>query len=704
MRQIIETFSQQMITNRLLVLLLLLTSSSCGEPIALRLIRTTSQLDLSTDSAADVPIIAMIASRSEQMGLLAAEDKDAWIEAYWKRNDPSPETPENELRQVLQQRMQYLLLRFPDCDLTELDDPWPSFLFMGPWESAQPNLTPEFPFWLDYKVPTRQRIPSVGAVQGGSFFEFPTMDGAWDRLQDSSLLQEERLGALRSIIWYELPVIAERLLELPPEIHRTFPQSWEDLLLVLAGRMAYQGDENRARRLATLVAIGEPSAEILRKSVSLRYETIEFHTDLQNARERFTGTRSPLSRTPHPAIWTEPDSLLLRLVRDYPMPENLTGWDWGGDISLSHGPPAWIHPDLSVATYIYGYPQFLSVSRHGLGRVESRSLRNPLGDFQRDLWRPDELGIVEDDLSKVLDIIEAAEGDFRVTADLLEAISALIRQRTFSIEVPEDGRSFPLYAGATVFPNANGPADVLLTLGVHSSAVGSRAEPGVSIGSLNTSCVLLDASFKETERYVHEGGFMSISSGTEEMLPFLVDMFELKADSGRHLYYLSGLAPSRDSSAGYLLEVRIPATESIQGPVLSSLLLAAEISEDLLPSGVRRYGTRIIPYPGRNLYYEEPLWLYFEIQNLQESEFGDRNWEESYFIVPDAKDAGIVSIPAVGTRSTIKSRVGRSFLLDLRDIGGSYEGPFYLLVLIKDTESGLYGIAAAHLDVAYRKY
>lgn len=694
---------------RPLVLLLLLTISACGEPVPLRMIRTTSQREFSIESAAEVSIIAMIASRNEQIGFLNSDDLAAWIEDYWERNDPSPGTPENELRQVLQQRMQYLSRRFPDHDLTELDDPWPTFLFMGPWESARPNFTPEFPFWLNYEVPSRRRIPSEGGKQGGSFFEFPSLDGAWERLQDPSLLWVERLKALRLIVWYELPTVAEHLLALPSEQYATFQPQWNELLLVLAGRMAYLGDEDRARRLATLVAIGEPAKEILRRSASLRYEASEFHADIEKAWERHARIRRPLFqsplpmfRSPHPAIWIEPDSLLRRLVQDYPMSETLTGWDWRGDLSLSHGPPTWTNPDLPIATFIYGFPQYLSVRRNAAGRVEARSLRNPLEDFQRELWRPDEVNIVEDDLSKVLGIIEAAKSDFRVTGDFLKAVKALIRQRTYGIEVPDGGRFFPLYAGATVFPDMNGQAEILLTLGVRSSDVESRTEHGVPKMNLNTSCVLLDASFEESEYYLHEGGFMALSTGTEERIQFLVDTYELKAEAGRHLYYLSALAPSRDSSAGYLLEVRIPTVESIRGPVLSSLLLAAEISEDQLPGGVRRFGTRIVPYPGRNLYYEEPLWFYFEIQNLQESEFGDRRWEESYFVIPDAEGAGVVSIQAVGVRSTIKSRVGRSFLLDLRDIGGSYEGPFYLLVLVRDTESGLYGIAAAYLDVAYR--
>jgi hypothetical protein len=685
-----------------LVLLLLLASSACGEPTPLRLIRTGNLPELSAESATDVPIIAMIASRSEQMSFLNAANPDAWIEAYWARNDPSPGTPGNELRDVLRQRMQYLSRRFPERDLTELEDPWPIFLLKGPWESARHNLTPEFSFWLDYEVPSRQRIPSAEEAQRGSFFEFPTLDRAWDHLQDPLLAWQERLVALRSIAWYELPTVAERLLALPPDVSGKLQPEWDDLLLVLARRMAYQGDEDMPRRLATLAAIGEPATTILRKSASVSYEAIEFHADVRRARKSFARIRRPLFQSPHPAIWTEPDSLLRRLVRDYPMPENLTGWDWRGDLSLSHGPPAWINPDLPMATYIYGLPKYLWVSRHAAGRVEARPLRNPLDDFRRRLWRPNEVGAVQEDLAVVLGIIEAAEGDIRVTGDLLEATAALIRQRTYAMEVPEGGRFFPLYAGATIFPALRGRAEVLLTLGVRCSDVESQTEQGVPVANLNTSCVLLDPSFRESERYLHEGDFTLLSTGTEERAQFLVDTFELKAEAGRHLYYLSALAPSRDSSAGYLLEARIPEPGSGKGPVLSTLLLAAEVSEDRRPGGVQRFGTRIVPYPGRGLYYEEPLWLYFEIQNLQESEFGDRSWEESYFIVPDAKGAGVVRIQAGGALSTIRSRVRRSFLLDLREIGGTYEGPIYLLVLIRDTESGLYGIAAAHLDLAYR--
>jgi len=709
--------SLQSITNRSAILILYLITSACAGPSSTRLVSEAQQWNISAELMTDVSIIALIGTSADRRGLSRSANPDAWIDAFWTRKDPSPATSENELHGVLRQRAKYLNRRFPNLDLLELPEPWKVFLLMGPWESALHNLNRESDFWLIYQFPSPQWIPSVAELHRGNYFEYPDLDDVWNRLQDSLLTIQERIEALRSIAWYELPSTAERLLALSDEVRSTFIHDWDKVLLALSGRMAYLGGTDKARHLATLEAIGQPTTDILRKSLASDYDVVDFHTDLQNARNIYARSNESKFLSPHPAIWTEPDSLLERLARDFPMPENPTGWDWRGDLSLSHGPPVWFHPELPVATYIYGIPQYLirerltrrALTRAGsaVGRVDIseyryRSLRSPFEDFKQRLWRPNRVRSVGEDLAEIISIIDEAESDFRVTDDLLEAISALIRHRTYSIEVPEGGRIFPLYASAAVFPSANGPADVLLTLGVHKSNVGSRTAPGVSIGSLNTACVLLDPSFQETEHFIHEGGLVFPSPEMGELNQYLIDTFSFQAATGRNLYYLSALDPSRDTSAGYLIEVRVPEYRSNQGPVLSSLLLASEVSETLLPGGIRRSGTRIVPYPGRNLFYEEPLWLYFEIQNLQESEFGDRNWEESFYIVPDAKDAGIVSIPAAGARSTIKSRVERSFLLDLRDIGGSYEGPFYLLILVRDTESGRYGITAAHLDVAYR--
>jgi len=685
--QITNSTSPQSIIKRSILLILILITSACAGSSSAKLVTEARQWTISAESATDLPIIALISTGTERRRLTRSADPDAWIESFWVRKDPSPATSKNELREVLRQRAKYLSRRFPNVDLLKLPEPWKVFLLMGPWESASNYLNRDSEYWLTYEFPSRQRILSAASLHRGNNFEYPDLDDVWNRLQDSSLTIQERISALRSIAWYELPSNAERLLTIADEVSFKFLKEWDKVLLALSGRMAYLGGTDKARYLATLKAIGQPTSDILRKSLAPDYDVADFHTDLRNARINFAKSNRSNFFGPHPSVWTESDSLFERLARDFP-----------------------------IATFIYGIPQYVSKrysTPQGLMRVGSatgqqisldgyRSLRSPFEDFKQRLWHPNRVRSVEEDLAEIISIIDEAGSDIRVTADLLEAISALIRHRTYSMELPDRGRSFPLFASASVFPSANSPAEVFLTLGVHSTDVGARTEPGVSIGGLKTACVVLDSAFQESDRLIHEGGFVLPSSELNEMNQYLLDTFSFQASTGRNLYYLSALNPSRDTSAGYLIEVRVPEYRSNQGPVLSSLVLASEVSEDRLSGGIRRSETRIVPYPGRNLFYEEPLWLYFEIQNLQESEFGDRNWEESYFIIPDARDEGVVSIPAVGTRSTIKNRVERSFLLDLRDIGGSYEGPFYLLILVRDTESGHYGITAAHLDVAYR--
>ncbi|MBW1744510.1 MAG: hypothetical protein JRJ47_13940, partial [Deltaproteobacteria bacterium] len=354
MMQTTNSPSPQSITNRSIILILLLITSACAGSSSAKLVTEARQWNISAESAIDIPIIALISTSLERRQLARSDNPNAWIEDFWAHRDPSPATSENELRGVLRQRARYLNGRFPNVDLLKLPEPWKVFLLMGPWESVNNYREGDSEYWLIYEFPSRRRILSAAALHRGNLFEHPDLDDVWNRLQDSSLTIQERIEALRSIAWYELPSTAEHLLALSDEVRSTFLHEWDKVLLALSGRMAYLGGTDKARHLATLEAIGQPTTDILRKSLAQDYDVVDFHTDLRNARIDFARSNRSNFFGPHPAVWTAPDSLFERLARDFPMPENPTGWDWRGDLSLSHGPPVWFHPELPVATFIYG--------------------------------------------------------------------------------------------------------------------------------------------------------------------------------------------------------------------------------------------------------------------------------------------------------------------------------------------------------------
>jgi GWxTD domain-containing protein len=61
-------------------------------------------------SAQSVDVLRYVATQQEidDIGKLQGEDaRKAYWDAFWKRRDPTPETPENEARDAFYQRVQY---------------------------------------------------------------------------------------------------------------------------------------------------------------------------------------------------------------------------------------------------------------------------------------------------------------------------------------------------------------------------------------------------------------------------------------------------------------------------------------------------------------------------------------------------------------------------------------------------------------------
>jgi len=74
----------------------------------------------SDDEILDISLTIILLSPARRRALLSAEDPAVWVADYWKRTDPSPDTPENEALEVFRQRAKYLQARFPDTFLNEI--------------------------------------------------------------------------------------------------------------------------------------------------------------------------------------------------------------------------------------------------------------------------------------------------------------------------------------------------------------------------------------------------------------------------------------------------------------------------------------------------------------------------------------------------------------------------------------------------------
>jgi hypothetical protein len=133
---------------------------------------------------------------------------------------------------------------------------------------------------------------------------------------------------------------------------------------------------------------------------------------------------------------------------------------------------------------------------------------------------------------------------------------------------------------------------------------------------------------------------------------------------------------------------------------VSPIMLAKDVRETNQRGRFVRRGAQLFPYPGRSLLYGEELWLYYEISGLQESPYGDRTWEESYFIIPDAPEQGIVRMDPGVPNSTIREEVSRSVALDLSSLEEDYEGSLFVVVLITDGESEERAVSAARFSLS----
>ncbi len=712
----------------LLLTLPLLILSGCARNPPARIVQQLAPVwvERSEIPATDLAVTVVWASPAERREMLQAPDPAAWIEHYWDLWDPSPGTEDNELLEVLRQRAEVLATRFPGTELADVPEPWITFFFEGLWDSLERRISgPDTLLQLVYQRggPRRSSVRPGDLLRGTRRRETPQLDGAWSALTDADTPRADRIRALETISWYELPDLAVQLLTLPGEVAGTLAEAWDGRLLRMAHRMSVRLGTEGVRRIAALTALREPSAFILRKAALREYGAASFANDLTSARRRWQNPALQVVRNPHPRLWSDPEGLFAALAVRYPEPDSPTGWSWRGDVALALGPPAaWTRIDPAGrpsrtsarersasghdAFFLYGKAEILRIRQAHMGWVEAI----PAGDLVSQMAGADpthgvprqEAELLSRTLGQVLERSEGA-GGLTVTPELLSGLAALLPSAVYDVGLPDRSNVFPIQANAVVLPGRGGGQEIQLSMGVLVSDVEAERVGDHLKTGLMARCTLLDEGGLIIGEEQHVGGSVLEEWADADELPHLVDVYTFRTQAGRRTLYVSALDPTSGRSGGVVVFVPAHAEVGGSGPRLSDVVVAGEIGvAPRVPDQYSRGEYRVVPYPGRTLYYEEPMWIYYEIHDLARSEIGDYVWEELYYIVPERPGQGIVRIPSPDLSNTIRSPVQRALMLDLTSRRGAYEGPVMLVVVVRDRTSGEWGASAVKVTLVSR--
>ncbi|MFC1540357.1 hypothetical protein ACFL41_02560 [Gemmatimonadota bacterium] len=316
----------------------------------------------------DLRLAAFLGTQRERRALRNARDPVVWLDEYWAEYDPTPGTPENELLEVFRQRATWLEALFPGAPFGDMSTLWSLFLRYG-----LPDVSGQNPVFdstwqgrggarsvanqarfqdatrLRYGSPrpfslvVRGTFEPATAVDNAPPRRPPSLEGAWEDLEDPDVSVWRKQRALLFLSWYELPATAERLLAFPEELLAGCEEQFIDAVERLTVRSCYLLPRAGIRRIAVLRAARADPRRILDRTISGIYAADELAADLAETRRRvsddLTLERLP-DRGPHVKVRQDPEQLINDLLTAYPSGTSLTGWDWRGDAVLYFGSPA----------------------------------------------------------------------------------------------------------------------------------------------------------------------------------------------------------------------------------------------------------------------------------------------------------------------------------------------------------------------------
>jgi len=697
---------------------------SCTKRQPLPAVQDLHRPTYTEDEVRDISLTVLLLNPGRIRALMSSEDPLAWIAEYWERNDPSPDTPENEALEVLRQRARYLNDLFPGLPLNEIPEPWESFLRNGHWDWIQSGI---LPFTLRYiddarSTPVRTAYrdsilfatdillynspePFMVAIYENDVIGGPedpkiaSLRRAWETLENPRSSRSRKGSALRRITWYEIPSFARRLLDIPDSSLADLGDALDEHFRRMALRRAYCLGTDGARRLAAITAAGASPRLQLTRAAGEEYATEQYLSDLRKLLEDRRDSDPPRSERPHPSLLRQPEGFLVELAERFPTTESVTGWDWTGDLYLAFGPPLFFFAERRTAYYTHRYPVTLGIRSGVLGAVDRVILEDVIQEYiennYRDIWgRRAQARTIVEDLKSI--IPEAS----RATESLLDQLNKLLPPESRTVGLQHAYNAFDITADLIAFQEPAGSVDVLASVGVPFNEIRLSGTEPLLWTNLETSCLLLRSTLYPVWDELHDGFPVERPRGSSEYL-YLVDTFRYKAEPGSYILYCSALDPDTEKSGGVIIPLDVR-SEDEPGLRISQIALAG-IVDDIEQRGAFIRGAHgIVPYPGRNLLYGEDIWLYFEISGLERSDVGDYAWEESYYIIPDRKDLGVVRIVPGLTHSALQPDVERSFMVDLSVMEKEYAGPFFVVVLVTDIEAGQNALSVARFNIYSR--
>jgi len=728
-----DSRSNRSITPLFLFLLPLLLLAGCSyqfpraEPVSL----PTGSIP--GDRLLDIRIAAFLGTQAERRALRDAEDPVIWLDEYWLKHDPTPGTPENEALQVYRQRAIWLESRFPDTPFGEWLTLWSTFLRFGlpdavgdrmisnrviQTERGARSITPTL---SRFATSTRQRYgsprpfmlifeeesESAVAIDRAAPREHPTLEEAWEDLEDPGETIWRKQRALLHLSWYELPGIGQRLLELPEHLLAGCEDQFTDVVERLGIRSCYLLQPDEIRRVAVLRAARADPRMVLLRILTGHYTPGELESDLAETRSNSSAgatlERIP-NRGPHVEVWQDPERLIDEILKAYPSETRLTGWNWQGDAVLCFGPPAFSAPDRRIASYTWGTPEVIQIGESMLGMAQGGRIEDTLGNF---------LGMAAEEVdSRQLKGLKAgttlsqalmSDTDDRrqpTRSLILEQLHVLAPPSVFQIGLPAGSNQLPITMDAVAFPAGVDSIEIQASIGIPSSAVRIRQTSAGYTTDLRTSLVIFDHELNIIYSEIRSLGYLI--EGTPEIEDrFLLDTFRFKTRPGSYIAYLSAEDPRAGSSGGAIqnLDFNWHGTPGLQ---VSPIMLASDVEFTQGEGKFYRGEYHILPAPGRYLYSGSELFIYFEISNLTRSEFGDHVWSESYYVIPDSPDAGIVTIAEERDYTRLTPLANRSMQIDLSSLEAVYEGPIFVVVLITDKTSGEQAVGVTQFNVRRR--
>jgi GWxTD domain-containing protein len=695
-------------------------STSCAAPKPVELTQTLAPR-IPPERRDDLQITVFLADSGTRRAMRGTEDVGAWLDQYWLTNDPTPGTSRNEALDVYRQRADWLRGRFTETPFGEWPVRWQLYLRYG----LPDAIGPEYIAWrrqneagraqtpssltqatrerLRYRSPEsfeivlregtvvrdpRQKIPDVP----------PSLEGDWEVLESPVSSVIDRRQALANVSWYELPVIAERLLKIPESRLMPLGELRGQAFTRLARRMAYRHGTGGTRRLAALSAVGADARLLLSRAAGDPYSAEALRADLERLSERrFRLPRTP-GRGPHPDLWTDPEGLFDYLVRTYPGPTRLTGWNWEGDAHLALGPAALMDGRNRIAYYLWGTPEGLGIGETMLGWVEVLRLGDTLSDFVHDVetTAQERREQASDAAANLANVLAGSErgGETGSTEVMLRQLQELTPPNVFRAGIPRGADPIPLTMDIVGFPAGRDSVEVQVSFGIPAWELAIREEEQGYATDLRTNLVLVDHQLAVKHAITRQAGYRISGEGDIAQRVFL-DTFRFSTVPGSYVAYLSAEDPRSGRSGGVLASIDLSSLHS-EGLRISPIMLATDIQETTDRGKFVRGDLQILPVPSRQFFYGQDLHFYFEIDNLSRSEFGDCIWDESYYIIPEAAGEGIVRINPDDQHTSLQSSARRNMAIDLSSMAETYEGGVYLVVLVIDMVSNRQVVSATH--------